>query len=269
MATLDLPSLPDDPREGYARIRDAATQRAGALSDITRRVMLHHAIYRDSGGNHTFPLVALHGALWAVGFFETTGRLGQTLRARYFYNPRERAARMAMLQGFAEGFRAVNRLVFIDTLTNYLYTKRYGEHPDAGGVLHPELFEGLREMHGAARAGRALSDAQRQRLFARALQHEQEVTVAPGVQAEVARFDCPILRALCLRPLVRFAYFPWSTVFFFQDFSRKEERIEKALRSYALAERAGWGEVEASMLRYGHLPEGYARDPGSFVAQLG
>jgi hypothetical protein len=266
--TLDLSSLPDDPREGYARIHDAATRRAGGLTDITRRVMLHHQLYRDSGGNHAFPLVALHGALWAAGFFETTGRLGQTLRARYFYSAAERATRMAMLQAFAEGFRAVNRLVFIDTFTNYLYTKHYGDHPAASGVIHPELFDGLREAHDAARRGVALSPTQRRTLFTRALQHEQEVTVAPGVQTEVERFDCPILRALCLRPVVRFSYFPWSEVFFFKNFASKDERIEKALRSFEIADRAGWGEVEAAMARYGHLPEGYARDPAAFVARL-
>lgn len=266
--TLDLSSLPDDPREGYVRLRDDAARRAGGLHDITRRVMLHHQLYRDSGGNHAFPLVALHGALWAVGFFETTGRLGQALRARYFYNAAERATRMAMLQGFAEGFRAVNRLVFIDTFTNYFYTKRYGDHPAAAGVIHPELFDGLREAHDAVRRGVALSPARRRALFTRALQHEQEVTVAPGVQAEVERFDCPILRALCLRPVVRFAYFPWSEVFFFENFASKDERIEKALRSYEIADRAGWGAVEAAMARYGHLPEEYHHDPAAFVARL-
>ena len=52
--------------------------------------MVHHRVFADSAGNHAFPMVALHGALWAAGFFETTGRLGHALRARYFYDARER-----------------------------------------------------------------------------------------------------------------------------------------------------------------------------------
>ena len=48
----------------------------------------------------------------------------------------------------------------------------------------------------------------------------------------------------------------------------KDERIEKALRSFEIADRAGWGEVEAAMARYGPLPEGYPRDPAAFVARL-
>ncbi|MEQ1730005.1 MAG: hypothetical protein ABL982_16690 [Vicinamibacterales bacterium] len=260
--------LPDHPRDGYASLRAEATRLAGAPGDIARRVMFHHNLYRDSAGNHVFPLIALHGALWAAGFFETTGRLGQALRTRYFYDARERAMRMGLLNGFASGFKSVNRSVFIDTWTNYFYTKQYGDHPDAGGVLHPELFRGLVAMHRVVRAGATLSAADKHQLFCNALRFEQEVTVAPGIQAEVARFDCPILRFLCLRPPVRFAYFPTGTFMFFKDFSNTEERVGKALRSYALAERAGWDRVEAAMQHYNVLPAAYLRDPAGYVAQL-
>jgi hypothetical protein len=37
---------------------------------------------------------------------------------------------------------------------------------------------------------------------------------------------------------------------FFGDFSRTEERIERALRSYELAERAAWSAVTAAMHKY-------------------
>lgn len=196
---LSIPALPEQPHDGYRALRAEAVRQAGPLTDIARRVVLHHQLYIDSGKNHVFPLVALHGALWAAGFFDSSGRLGQMLRLRYFYDARERASRMAMLNGFAEGFREVNRLVFIDTYTNYLYTKHYGEVAAAGGILHPELFDGLVRMHRANRAGASLSPIEKRELFSRSLRFEQEVTVAPGVQAEIAKFDCPILRFLCMR----------------------------------------------------------------------
>lgn len=265
---IDSHLLPLEPTDGYVALRARATQLAGEPGDIPRRAMLHHHLYRDSRGNHVFPLVALHGALWARGFFETTGRLGEALRLRYFYSARERRARMAMLGGFAEGFKRVNRQVFVDTFTNYFYTKQYGEHPAAPGVLHPDLFAALTRMHGAARAGGALEPAQKLHLFTQALRYEQEVTVAPGVQAEVGKFDCPVLRFLCLRPLVRFAYFPRGTYFFFNNFADTSERITKAVKSYTLAERAGWDAVEHAMRRYGVLPADYWDDPAHCVQQM-
>ena len=265
---LDDTHLPEAPAEGYALLRAEATRLAGGPHDIARRVALHHHVYLDSAGNHTFPLVALHGALWAAGFFETTGRLGQALRVRYFYDGRERAHRMAMLGGFADGFKAVNRLVFIDTYTNYFYTRHYGGHPLAGGILHPDLFAALVAMHETTRAGAALSPEQKRDLFSMSLQFEQEVTVAPGVQAETEKFDCPILRFLCLRPVVRFSYFPAGTYFMFRSFADKDERIEKAMRSYRFAERAGWRKVEADMRAYDVLPAEYWDDRQGHLARL-
>jgi hypothetical protein len=266
---IDPATLPDHPTDGYAHLRAEATRLAGAPGDIARRVMLHHRVYRDSGGNHTFPLVALHGALWAAGFFETTGRLGDALRVRYCYSARERTLRMAMLAGFADGFKTVNRQVFIDTYTNYHYTQHYGEHSGAAGIIQPELFAALNAMHAARRAGTSLSPAQQRELYGLALQFEQEVTVAPGVQAEVERFDCPILRFLCLRPVVRFAYFPRGTYLLFRNFADKDERVAKALHSYDLAARAGWARVEGAMRKARLLPPGYWTDPAGYQHMLG
>jgi len=254
-------SLPTSPHEAYGVIRQEATWLAGAPGDIARRVALHHGLYRDSKGNRTFPLVALHGALWAAGFFETTGRLGQALKTRYFYNGKERAYRMGLLNGFAEGFKSVNRQVFVDTYTNYFYTKCFGRDPDAPGLLQPELFQALAAMHEASRAGKSLGAEHKRQLFQTSLEFEQEVTVAPGVHEEIGKFDCPILTFLCLRPVVHFPYFPRLTYLVFRDFSDKSERIAKAVESYDLAEPLGWDIVEARMFAYALKPASTVEEP--------
>lgn len=265
---IDASTLPDESRAGYEAIRASAVRLAGEPGDIARRVMVHHQIYRDSSGNHTFPLIALHGALWAAGFFETTGRLGDALRARYFYSRRERELRMAMLGGFAEGFKSVNRSVFVDTFTNFYFTKYYGSRRDASSILHPELFAALNAVHAAAQSGVALQPEMKRQVFSLALQYEQEVTVAPGVRTEVEKFDCPILTFLCLRPLVRFPYFPRHTWMWFRNFADTSERIAKAMRSYDLAAQTGWNAVEGAMRLSPVLPAAYWTDPGRFVQQI-
>lgn len=45
----------------YARIQAEATYLAGEPADIVRRAAVHHSLFLDSGGNHTFPQIALHG----------------------------------------------------------------------------------------------------------------------------------------------------------------------------------------------------------------
>ena len=106
--------------------------------------------------------------------------------------------------------------------------------------MAPELLDALNRVHHAARAGGACRGGERAEVFETSLLFEQEPTVGPKVREEVAKFDCPVLTAIVLRPIVRFGYFPRSTFMLFHDFGNTDERIEKAVRSYELAETAGW-----------------------------
>jgi hypothetical protein len=249
-------------RVAYEKIKADARTIAGAPSDILPRVRAHHAIYVDSKGNHAFPLIALHGALWGYDFFETTGKLGELISYRYFLDKEEKATRLAMLNEFAEGFKAVNREVFIDTFTNYHFTKQHGREAGAETFVVPELLEALNEVHAAASSAHVLEDAKKKEIFVRALRFEQEITVAPGIERELAKFDCPILRALCMKPIVRFSYFPILRTFYFKDFSNKDERIERAIRAFDIAAYRGWDRVLTSIDGYGSSA---LNDAGSFA----
>ena len=96
------------------------------------------------------------GALWAARYFEVGGRLGRFIAGRYFYNSRERAFRLGILQRFAEDFRRVNRQVCIDTYANYTFTREFGEHSPARDLLPANLLDALNRVHAARRAGREL-----------------------------------------------------------------------------------------------------------------
>jgi hypothetical protein len=253
-------------RAGYERIHEDAIRLAGGPGDIPQRVAILHSIFVDSGGNHAFPEVALHGALWAHAFYERRGAVSRLITYRYFYDREERARRAYMLYGFSEGFKQANRSVFVDTYSNYHFSRQFGEA--AGEVLSPELLDALNRVHHARRAGRKLSLADRGEVFKTALLFEQERTVGPKVREEVSKFDCPVLTKLVLRPLVRFAYFPRTTMMLFHDFGDTDERIEKAIRSYELAERAGWPTVAEAIRYQGVLPERCFDDPLDYADEL-
>jgi hypothetical protein len=241
---------PEQLRAAYAETKAFARDLAGRPSDILQRVNVHHSIYVASRGNHAFPLIALHGAMWGRGFFETSGKLGELIAYRYFLDKDEKSKRLAMLDGFAEGFKAVNREVFVDTYTNYHFTKRHGRERGAEELVQPDLLDALNEVHDATAAGRELGDDRKKHVFLQALRFEQEITVAPGIERELGKFDCPILRALCMKPIVRFSYFPMWRRFYFKNFSEKEERIDKAVRSFDIAAYRGWDNVLAAMNAY-------------------
>lgn len=245
----------------YDKLKSEATRLAGELLDIPRRVAVLHNLYLDSAGNHAFSLIAAHGALWAWNYFETGGSLGRLMAWRYFYNRQERAYRLSLLNSFAESFREVNRKVCIDTVANYNFVARFGNEPNAAEVIPPQLLNALTQVHAAKNAGVKLSEDAKFDIFKASFQCEQEVTVAPGVQQAVAGFDCPILRRLILRPIVRFRYFPKRHYMLFKNFSETQERIARGMHAFKLAQAAGWQQVEESMKAYGVMPESYFQNP--------
>jgi hypothetical protein len=255
-------------REAYDEIRAEATRLAGAPGDMPQRVTLLNSVFLDSKRNHAFPQVALHGALWAYRFYDRRGTVSRLITYRYFYDREERARRAAMLNRFSEGFKDANRSVFIDTYSNYHFTKRYGEEAGAEELIGPELLDALNRVHHAARRDRVLDERERREIFGTALQWEQETTVGPKVKEEIGKFDCPILTTLVLKPVVRFAYFPHTRYFLFRNFADTSERIERAIASYELAESAGWDAVIATMRNYRVLPPLFFRDPAGFVRTL-
>jgi hypothetical protein len=130
-------------QRAHQEIRAEAVRLAGGPGDMPPRVALLHSIFVDSGGNHAFPEVALHGALWAYGFYERRGTVSRMINYRYFYDREERARRAYMLFEFSQGFKEANRSVFKDTYTNYFFTKRHGENPGAEEIVPPQLLEAL------------------------------------------------------------------------------------------------------------------------------
>lgn len=265
---MDTPDLAQKLDNAYDALYQKAVRLAGEPDDIAQRAVLLHQIYHDSCGNHPFPLIVLHGALWADSFLRHVPRLVALLATRYCYDRERQHHYATVLTQFATGLKTINRQVFIDTYTNYFFTQQFGHGAVASGLQPASLMSALVAMHEATRTAAPFDAAQRRELYLCCLHQEQEATVAPGVEREVARFTCPILRRLCLRPPVRFAYFAPGVVFFFRNFVRKEERIARAIAAYDEAVQRGWPRVVASLARYRILPPSFFDDPVQFTDAL-
>jgi hypothetical protein len=255
-------------QERYDSINAEADLLAGGLYDIPRRVVLFRHLYCDSGGNHPFALIAAHGALWGLGYFESGGSLGRFIARRYYFNADERAYRLGILQDFAEGFRRVNRQVCVDTYSNYHFVQRYGREVGAEEIVPATLLDALNRIHASRESDKPLSDAERRLVFEQSFCFEQEVTVAPGVKAAIDGFQCRIMRSLCMHPLVRFAYFPHMKYFFFRNFGDQAERIERGFQAFDLAARAGWEKVDRSLREYGVMPLRHLEDPHHALSEI-
>src|SRR5690242_6076467 len=102
----------------YHALRSEAETLAGNLTDLSRRATVYRHIFLASGGNHAFPLIPTHGALWAGGYFRFGMRLGEMLSWQYFGRPDMRRRQLQKLAAFADVFRDINCRVCVDTYVN-------------------------------------------------------------------------------------------------------------------------------------------------------
>ncbi len=236
-----------------ARLMREAVAYAGRPEDVAPRVAKLHQVFLDSGRNHAFPEVALHGALWARAFFSRQGAVSALLRQYVVRDPKWQSKELGALEqinALSQALLATNRQVFLDTWVNYHFSKKYGRVAGAERFIAPPLLAALNSMHDANKSKKPLTRTQRSELFQLALLWEQENSVSPLVTKAMDDFDAKVeamglafLSEAVRRPLVRFKYFPHTKFFLFRNFADKEERIERATESYEIAEAIGWDAV--------------------------
>ena len=261
-ATITL----DEIRAAFEELQTDGLRLAGGLTDLSQRATVYHHVFKESGGNHIFPLIAAHGALWARSWFGFGMKLGKVLAWQNAFSGETRRSKLAKLEEFANVFRDINRRVCVDVYANFHFTKRYGKHPDAAKIVPADLLQALNRIHSANDAGVELTDDERREVFTAHFLSEQQHIVGPAIEQAVARFDWPLLRMLALRPLVRFAYFRRPLLF--RNFANKEERITKGLVAFNVAADAGWENVEHALRSYDVLPEQFFAKPIEYFASL-
>ncbi|WP_425618178.1 hypothetical protein NA78x_001877 [Anatilimnocola sp. NA78] len=248
--------------------RDEGEKLAGSLTQLAQRASVYRHIYRASGGNHIFPLIAAHGALWARGYFRWALDLGQKLAWQYAFQPELKARQLAALEAFANAFRDINRRVCADTYANFHFTAEHGDDPAAAELVPHDLLLALNKIHVAQRLGTILSAADKQEIFTAHFLYEQEHVVGPNLQAAVDAFDWPAAKFVALRPIIHFAYFPDSTSFWFRNFADRSERIARGQQAFRVAAEVGFARVEADLRKYEMLPEVFFAQPSEYFSLL-
>lgn len=254
----------EDLRLAFQSIRSEASALAGEPDDIPDRVALLFDLFLQSKQNHPFPMVALHGALWAHNFFNNVERI---LRASPM-SEGTRQDRLDTLHRFTRLLKEANREVFVDTYSTYMFTRQFGHIDAAAEICGVEFLELFRQIHAASDNDSQLTPDQSKTAFSLCLNWEQSNTVSPRISEEALRIDCPVLSAFCLRPVVRFSYFPVFTLLHFRNFAESQERIEKAMKSFDVAMKVGWSDVMTSAKKYNVLPREFFVHPAQYACNL-
>ena len=224
----------------HHRIRSTAEKLSGGPLDVPERAALLRDIFHHSGGAHRFPLLGAHGAMWGHRFLEHA----------------EQASRLLGLGvgPFCRGMRDLGRRIFVDVYTHYHFSRLQGERPGAEDFINPSLLEPLNRLHAARKGGGSVDEVTRHTLYRESLLWEQKQTVTSGVFDEFERLGTGPFWRLARRPVVRFQFFSPTDALWFSDFTNRDERVEKAIKTYRIAERVGWGRVEATLVHYRALP---------------
>ena len=255
-------------RATYDELTQEGTRLAGRLPQLAQRATVYHHLYRCSDGNHVFPLIAAHGALWAGGYFRFGLRVGRVLVWQYALQPELRRRLLEQLDALADAFRDINRLVCIDTYRNFHFTARFGQSSLAADILPPRILDALNRLHAARAAGQTLTEDEKREVFLAHFLNEQEHVVAPRIQAAVADLDWPLLKTIALRPVIRFAYFGRIQALRFRNFASTDERIEQGLKAFEIGSAQGWPNVESALRTYAQLPETLFSQPAQHFAAM-
>ena len=234
----------------YAALKKEGYLLAGELDDVNRRAWVYHQMYLDSGKRSVFPLIAAHGALWAVGYFRL-GRLGgMLLSLRYLLMPAVRRAKLAALAQFADRFRDINRRVCAESYAIYHYTKRHGGDDFIRAVIGDGFADCLCACHASNQDDTPFGKAMREKLFLHFFNWEQAHIVGPAVTDAFEEFDWEHVARLARRTKLTFSYFGKDFKVRFHNFASTEERISRGLQVYRRAEEVGLDQVERALASY-------------------
>ena len=234
---------------------------------MVQRASVYHHLYAHSGGNHSFPLLAAHGALWASGYFRAGMRFGSLVATGRGILGDNSEALMRNLTEFAEAFRDINRRVCVETFFIYKLTAAVSLAEVAERHVPPNLLAEMDRCHHARRNNRTLSATERRGLFEAFFHWEQAHIVGPAIHSAFAAFNWPLIRRMALTPKIRFAYFGGKPLAF-RDFSDTDERIEKGIAAFDRASKHGWSKVEQALDDYSVMPDAFMIDPSAFFSAV-
>lgn len=213
-----------------------AQRNAGQITDFNQRIDHLLELYLRSKNEFLFPLVALHGAIWARDYFEKTN--WRLLMLRYNVIGLVLQKKLKKIDTLSKGLQAINRKVFIDITSKYYTILKWQECPDQLSKLNIDnaIIKAITEDNNKLGAFKSM------------LLHEQKNIVEPMMKKleqklKLTRFE----RKLLLRPKVRFNYFPTEIKFKFENFFDTNERIKYSLKAANLALEVGEDRVIQSI----------------------
>lgn len=241
----------------YQQLCHEAENLVGAADDLKRRAIVYHHLYKDSYGNHVFPLLAAHGVLWGDKYMRYGEWLGNISAYKYVFCKGGREKKVQALQSFLHAFREINRQVCVGAYATYYLTKQYPNEPDVQQFISSEMAQYLNRCHEAAQEKNSFEIEEKKALYSSFFHWEQKAIVGSDVLSAEREFEWACMKFFSLRPIVNFSYFPFYRKLAFCNFINAEERVQNGMKAFDIANKVGWGRVEEGLRAYRLLDKKY------------
>tara|TARA_R110002033_G_scaffold4684_4_gene21998 strand:+ start:2500 stop:3273 length:774 start_codon:yes stop_codon:yes gene_type:complete len=214
-------------QEELSQIRAQALISAGPKAALRRRARGYLDLFDASNGACMFALVAAHGALWASWYLAAAKLVAAGLAA---VDPTGRPApvkRYRELSAYVTALKDINQLVMVETYVLIHTIKEFGPEAAIAQGIPADLARDYATAMASPQTPAFLRD-----LFHRHFLWEQERVVSDKLDDAFGAITWPLMRSLCQRPWVWFAYFRVGASMNFRSFTDQAERIEKGLIAY-------------------------------------
>lgn len=228
---------------------EQALAAAGKPGQLVHRAASYHAVWRASGGVCCFALVAAHGALWANWYLPCARLAAIALALLDVISPLSFREKLAQFDAFTHALREINRDVMVATYVLVHSLRTEGPQAVVRNGLPEDICADMADMMARAARGETLPEADLRDLYERHFRWEQKRVVGAVLDEVFDRFTWRLMRKICLRPWVWFAYFRPGQSLNFRDFRSEDERVEKGLAAFDRAARIGWDRTERRFLR--------------------
>lgn len=212
----------------YLKIRADAEKASGPMSSLRMRARGYLNLYHASHGVCRFALVAAHGALWA-SWYLICAKLAAIVFAAIDHTTKlQRRTRYDQFAAYVLLLKEINHLVMVETYVLVHTVQQLG----VDAAIEIGIPADIARDYDAAMRAKQIDPVLARDLYHRHFLWEQERVVSTKLDDGFAVFTWPLMRNLCQRPWVWFAYFGTGKSLNFKNFTDQAERVEKGLVSY-------------------------------------
>ena len=253
----------------YEIISNDAVRLGGRFSDMPQRAIIYHHMYKMSGGNFIFPLIAAHETLWARWYLFLAKISAHFLAVFDLSCKMSRRDKMQAYHKYVNTFKKNNRDLMIETYKVFHFTRLYADHEYVCATMSKPLRTAFLRCHALAAKNQTMSPAEQRHFFEDYVRWQQDNISGSAFEKALDNFDWPLAKWFAVHPWVKFSYFGFGRSLTYKNYTNAEERLQKNMKAFDWAAKKSWDSVEKNLTRNPFFPRKFTFDVNTYFSDLG